>query len=352
MRRSIGFLAGCLLFLAVGHAQTFRNPGEYVEGTARWQQQAAQFPQQNIGISPQHYGYGFGNGYRHGYPIGYNFPYGYNGYPIYGVNQGYGVVSTYGGYYGGYVPYGYSDLVYPPQYGVLGRNLLDLERQNLVLRQQIQDIQNNARVNQVPGGRPGVALPVPNQQNNGQAQANQQAPVRIDVALDRQRVQQERAQKLINGGKNLFKAGEYRKARDLFTSAVKATPNDSTLQIQLAMTEFSIGNYAGSASLIQSALKANTDWIENQINVKEWYTDAAEFDLHMSELGKFLKNNPNDRNGLYTLGFIMVTSGEPEKAKAIFERLARLETDDAHLKPYFDYFTKRAEVVEQPKTNQ
>ncbi|MFO0948900.1 MAG: tetratricopeptide repeat protein [Planctomycetota bacterium] len=235
-------------------------------------------------------------------------------------------------YYGGYYPglaYGYSGYSYSGPY--YSANSYDpyanqLAGQNELLQQQIAQLQNQNDL-----------LRDAKANNQPKKLAKNQAQVDRDKRLQ----QETRAQKYVTGGTRLFNAGSYHRAADQFRLAIKQVGDDPTPHFYLAQSLFAMGKYHEAAQAIKDGLKLNPEWLEVDFDMKSMYGNAGDLLTQLRDLGKDLKANPLDRNALFLLGFELFVTGEKERAKIILEQAARLEADDRHLQPFFDYFDKQ-----------
>lgn len=223
---------------------------------------------------------------------------------------------------------GYAGL-YPPLYvgggyggGGYDSALLLLAQQNAQLQNEVAQIRNNP---QAPADDPGKRINVP--LRNPPAGA---AEARADRAK----------QATIAGSRN-FAGGSYRRAAERFREAAKIDASDASPQFLLAQALFATRQYPAAAQALKRGLKANPDWIELEFDVRSLYGDENELLSQLADLARELKANPLDRDAMFLLGYQLFATGQQEKARTILEHAARMETDDRHLKPFFDYYAKK-----------
>ena len=176
-------------------------------------------------------------------------------------------------------------------------------------------------------------------------QAAQKPAVKINLPLrggkrDAAARKEDRSAQLMLAGSRLFRSGSYRRSVDRFANAVVLDPKNPTARIYLAQALFAARQYAKAADEIKEALKRNPDWLELDFDMKALYGNEDDFLPQLAILAEELKEQPLDRNALFVLGFELFVSGQKEKARTILEQSARLEPDDTHLKPFFDYYEK------------
>lgn len=226
-----------------------------------------------------------------------------------------------------YYPYNYG-YTYPSAYDPA---LAGLQDQNERLRRQLDAVE---------------------QQNQQLRDAKQNPPFRQNIPLrpkpadqqaaERERINEARAKQLIASGSRLFAAGSYARAAERYREAIKATAKDASPYFMLAQALFANKRYAEAAQAIKDGLKINPDWVELDFDMRKLYSQPQDLIPQLASLARELQANPLDRTAMYVLGFELFVTGQKDKAKTILEQSARLEADDSHLKPFFDYFEKLA----------
>lgn len=175
---------------------------------------------------------------------------------------------------------------------------------------------------------------------------------RLNVPLPRKGVtsaratqtRENRARQALAAGARVFAKGNYAKAADHFKEASQAS-DDATSFFFLGQALFATGRYAEAARTFQQALRKNPDWLEVDFDVRGLYGDPAELLAQLGGLAKELRDRPLDRQYLFVLGLELFLTGQKDKAKTVLEQVARLETDDRYLKPFFDYFAKSGDPL-------
>ena len=210
--------------------------------------------------------------------------------------------------------------------------LNQLLQENRQLREQLTGNFNGSTTN--PAGAGNVRLPM-NPRDD-----------KIDQRLtDLQRLaDQQQAKDLVRSGRRLFEAGLYTKAAGRFRDALAARPDTST-HMMLAQALFASGKYPAAVAEIKKGLALNTDWLEAEVDLRSLYGEPKDFMPQLAHLAHDLKENPLDRESLFLLGFELFVSGQRQKAKVLLEQAARLEPDDRHLKPFFDYYARRPDQI-------
>jgi len=262
--------------------------------------------------------------------------------PYYG-NGGYGY--GYGGY--GYRNYGYGYPVYVPTYNSYdyssaysqgyqngygeGQYSTSLEYQNQILQSQLAALQQM----KMPVG---PALPA----GNGPLPPNDPAAVQKD------KVTQQRIETNMKAGQRLFGKGSFVAAADRFEQAAALNPSDSKALFYSAQAYIAAERYDKANAAIVKGLTANPNWPSKPTDMRLLYSDTREHVKVMGEIARRIKANPNDKDALFLLGFQLFSSGEIEKARLIFEKLAKQSPGDVRLKPFLMFFHQGGQGIPAP----
>ena len=268
-------------------------------------------------------GYRYGTGLRYvgsdyGYGYGYGYPnYGY-GYPNYG--SGYDYTSTYNnGYQSGYSQ---------------GQYTTSLEYENQILQSQVNALQ------QLKRGK-GAAAPAPN------GAAANGAPIDPAVA-QRQKGIAQRAETAVRSGRRLFEKGSYAAAADRFEQAAELDPADGASFFYSAQAYLAAEKYDKASAAIAKGLSFNPKWPTKPTDVRAMYGDNNKLLQQMGGIARRLKANPQDKDALFLLGFQLFSSGEKEKARTIFEKLAKQAPGDDRIRPFIEYYHQNGQSVPAP----
>lgn len=272
---------------------------------------------------PPYYGnrYGFGYG---GYGFGgygcRNYGIGGYGYPVY--------VPTYPNssdydYSQGYQN-GYSD----------GQYTTSIEYQNQILQSQLAALQQTKGPN---GKAPPAAV------------ANAPSPRVVDPnAVQRVKVTQQRIDTNMKAGQRLFEKGSFSAAADRFEQAAALSPTDSKALFYSAQAYISAEKYDKASAAITRGLAADPNWPSKPTDMRLLYSNKTEHLKVMGEIARRIKANPNDTDALFLLGFQLFSSGETEKARLIFEKLAKQSPGDARLQPFLRLFHQEGQGIPAP----
>lgn len=255
-------------------------------------------PNCNIGCRPgQNWG---GNGW--GCNTGWGWNTVYYGFPYAGWGYNYGTSVGYQqGYYQGAV-----------------------ERENQLLREELLRRQwqieqdRLQRINQEAGDAQNNNLPVPPR------------------AAQRERVERNRAEASLKSGMRHFQRGSYTQAAQKFEQA-RNLPNASAMFLA-GQAYIAAGQFERAVDAIKEGLDQNPSWPTAEVDLRALYPNSDDLIAQMGTLARRLKEQPNNADLMFLLGFELFGAGERDKARAILDRAARLSADDRHLKPFFDFY--------------
>lgn len=248
----------------------------------------------------------------------------YSGFPNYSYTLGYpySTALPYPTYNGG-------DSTLLAQNAYLQQQIQALQQQNALLLQQQQPLQVLPMQPPVPGNNnQNLQPPAPPAQDNG---------ARLE-RMRRSLVQ--RSRQNIASGTRLFQSGKYMAAADHFREATRLQASDPTPYFMLGQSLFAARRYDEAALAIRRGLQVNPEWLEAEFDMRTLYGDESQPLTQLADLAGRLQANPLDREILFLLGYELFVTGEKEKARTILEQVARLEANDKHLEPFFDYYAK------------
>ena len=139
-----------------------------------------------------------------------------------------------------------------------------------------------------------------------------------------------------------FRAGRYDRAVDNYLRATEFAPEQGSLWFMLSDALLGIGDYHFAAHAIRRAVEKDPTLVESRANKREFYAVPADFDAHLAQLEKFLKDHDNDGDAWFVLGYNFHFSGQTSEAKEAFLKAKdRLPSDKA-----VDLFLAAADVRE------
>jgi tetratricopeptide (TPR) repeat protein len=120
-----------------------------------------------------------------------------------------------------------------------------------------------------------------------------------------------------------FAAGEYGRAAERLTAAVRADPASPLPYFLLAQARTARGEYAEAVDALRDGLRLAPDWPASGFRPRELYGPAAaRFDAHMADLRAALAAQPDDPTLQFLAGFHLWFLGERGEAAKLFRKAA------------------------------
>jgi tetratricopeptide (TPR) repeat protein len=231
-------------------------------------------------IGPLYYGsYYVAPGYGYSYPYGYSYSYYYNGI--------------------GY-PYYANGLDYLTQMGVSAQSLA-------------------ATLN---AHRRGYA-------------ATASAPAREPAIRPSHPQAQARARRLIQEGDRRFRDKQYARAYDVYRSARRAAPDLAEVHFRIAQTLTALGRYTSAVTAIERGLRVDPTWPDSDFDLSDLYgDDPLPLLSHKERLAMALRDDMDNPDLLFLLGYQLFFTGDRARARPFFERAVQLTGDPSHLLPF------------------
>lgn len=254
--------------------------------------------------------------------------------------------------------FGYSPYLYAAGGGYYGSPSFDpaMAEQNYLLREQLRELreQNDELRRDGAGQAAGGGPPAPGAAPRAGGRIN--VPIRgrktpDQIARDRQVQAELKAKRYTTTGARLFTQGLYHRAAEQFRQATRQVADDATPHFYLAQSLFAAGKFSEAARAVKDGLKINPDWVEADFDMRDLYGNPGDLVPQINTLARDLKANPLDKNALFLLGFELFMTGEKARAQTVFEQVARLEADDRHLVPFFDFYQKEDAAADTPLMN-
>jgi Tetratricopeptide repeat len=146
-----------------------------------------------------------------------------------------------------------------------------------------------------------------------------------------------RSSQLTTVGDRLFRAGNFKKARERYEQAVRAAPDVALPRARLAQVALTRGNYAEAASFLREAETAQPGWIITAPDFQAIFGEPGEFAKTLARLESHLQTHPDDRDAWLVLGAEWFLSGRTAKAADVFRRLdERTRKPDVALAAFLD----------------
>jgi tetratricopeptide (TPR) repeat protein len=130
-----------------------------------------------------------------------------------------------------------------------------------------------------------------------------------------------RSRQLTTLGDRLFRAGNFKKAEERYTQAVRAAPDLALPRVRLGQIAMIRGQYSTAANRLREAETAEPGWILNAPDIQALYGEPTDFATNVARLESYLQAHPDDRDAWLVLGAEWFLSGRAHKAADVFKRL-------------------------------
>ena len=133
---------------------------------------------------------------------------------------------------------------------------------------------------------------------------------------------------LVDHGNAAFNAGDYHEAARFYVGAVLADDGDAYARLFYGLAQFAQGDIDLAAMALRRALSVEPELIDHPIDLRTLYPEASIFDGHTDRLAYHVGANPEDRNGLFVLGYVRYATAQPELALESLQALIALDPQD------------------------
>jgi len=124
-------------------------------------------------------------------------------------------------------------------------------------------------------------------------------------------------------GSQYFAQGDYQQARDSFLKAMVAQPNNPKARFAYGQTLLALGQYQSAAEAIRQGLALDLTWPQVQMDLRSAYGDPSEFARQLGKLETYLAAHPEDADARFLLAYNLYFSGQKDRAREEFSRLAQ-----------------------------
>ncbi len=169
-----------------------------------------------------------------------------------------------------------------------------------------------------------AAAEVRQQQAEGEAAAANRAAAAKIAAERRAGALRDRARHAEQLGRNLFAAGQYRRAGERWKDALDAEPAPAR-HFLLAQAKFAQQRFADAAQEVRNGLRAFPDWPNTRFDVRTLYQAEGDFRTQLAALAGQVKANPLDREALFLFGYELFACGRRGDAKTVLDTSLTLE---------------------------
>lgn len=158
--------------------------------------------------------------------------------------------------------------------------------------------------------------------------ANAGAPSTEPSAPTYQSLVQPDDESLIGQGNAAFFAGDYDAARQWYASAMLADERDGYAKLLYAVANFAGREYDLAAVALRRALLTAPALVEYPVDVRPLYAQPEVLQKQLADLARFSSDRPDDQGSMLLMGYLYYASGEPDRAKVVFDRLAGMQQSD------------------------
>jgi len=130
-----------------------------------------------------------------------------------------------------------------------------------------------------------------------------------------------RAARHLELGDRSFHEQKYARAMGRYRRAIKAAPDRAEARFRLAQAYFATGKFNQAVEAIARGLLLDPSWPEGDFNVKQFY-DGNELSrlAHLEKLAEAVRDDRDNADLLFLLGYQLYFGDEPDRALPFFER--------------------------------
>ncbi|MEX0679068.1 MAG: tetratricopeptide repeat protein [Pirellulales bacterium] len=136
----------------------------------------------------------------------------------------------------------------------------------------------------------------------------------------------ELAAKSFDAARESFTAGDYKTALSQVEEAISRLPDDATLHEFRALVLFATGRYKEAAAAIYAVLSAGPGW--DWTTLGGLYSSIDTYTKQLRGLEAYCRQNPNEADARFLLGYHYLTLGETSAAAAEFKQVVKLNPKD------------------------
>jgi tetratricopeptide (TPR) repeat protein len=134
------------------------------------------------------------------------------------------------------------------------------------------------------------------------------------------------ANRLLDSARAAFRAGEYAKAQEQVTEAIRLVPSDPTLHEVRALTLFAQGKYQDATAALYAVLTAGPGW--DWPTLRSLYPDADTYTVQLRALEGFVTEHPDAAYGHFLLAYHYLVTEHRDAAVRELREVVRLQPND------------------------
>ncbi len=147
-------------------------------------------------------------------------------------------------------------------------------------------------------------------------------------------------EELINYGSSFFKSSNYTMAAKLFKRAIEKKQDTPVVHIAYGDSLFALGKFDEATLAILEGLRVYPKYAERRINRRDFYGNPSEFDLQLQQLENYVRENPDDLNAKFLLGYNYFFTQDYAKADELFRAVLSNKTLQASAQYFHDLIQK------------
>ena len=140
-------------------------------------------------------------------------------------------------------------------------------------------------------------------------------------------------------GSQYFAQGDYQQAKDSFLKAMIAQPENPQARFAYGQALFALGQYQSAAEAIRQGLALDLTWPQVEMDLRGAYGDPSEFARQLGKLESYLAAHPEDADARFLLGYNLYFSGQKDRAREEFSKLAQANPLDKAPELFLDYLS-------------
>jgi hypothetical protein len=140
--------------------------------------------------------------------------------------------------------------------------------------------------------------------------------------------------KALRTGLDDLKCGDYAQAMVALTMATQLNQGDPASRIHLAQAQMALGHYDEAGQAVRRALQLQPNLRFVPLDLQKYYSDARDFDQHVSQLVTWLKQHPASADVYFLLGFMEFQREDFNQAYAAFQIALRGAPNDVLVREY------------------
>lgn len=138
-------------------------------------------------------------------------------------------------------------------------------------------------------------------------------------------------QALFNEGQRAYNSGNYAKAIDLFTQALKVDPEDLNAYLQRGFCHSLSGQYDAAIADFTSVIDRKKDHIWAYISRGSAYKKAGKFDLALKDFDTVLQMDPRNEEAFNNRGWTYKSMGDLAQACEDWSASKKMGNDEARV---------------------